>query len=739
MRRFITVLVFGLVAGGAAYRPLAASPANEPRNTTTQHVEVRRIVWPVYVSPVNSTSGNSSCLALEPADILIEEDGEAVVVTHLERRPLPVVHALLLDTSNSMRKGDRLAMVRRAAIRYVEGLPDGEEALVATFDDGMILVSPRSNIKSELVTAISGIGQGNLTALWDSVSELVGYLDAVPGQKVLVLLSDGSDSGSLRTQDKQAIFDLAANRSDLSVFPVGLDMAGEFGPLATEAQDLMRRLARATGGLYFKTRGIARLDEVFERIRQHLSQRLYAVYVPVPGGTRDLHRVRVRARPGLPCRVVSGGPAQRREERPGPVGRPVTSTLDALDPPGSLSGHVTDVVRDRGMLFNRTTYEDTGVLTTSFNDRAETAQRDIAIDVPDLEIVTASIRRPEEVLLRLLYLSGLSKDQCPAETAGSEFIVHGKTFLEIRASIGLAVFQHYPQYRTWAIARMVEERAPMIELLLEELRRENRVSASQLETIERSLVDRVRDPVDSKPQHVLAEWLGDIPAADLGAALELRLANAILDPLAKEREREFATLIAESGWSLLRGWFPPATNVRTVVPLVPAFDERRRVFGFYRVTLASPGFLTHRGEPLPRAPFALSLIRGLIADGRLPIDLRAGLTLESLEHTTLTRAEQEALGQGLTHRTRITLIVDGSRSSALDLVAYFRGDGERPMVLTACGYGENSERLNALTRQLSQADSYVQMSCEAKPGSTTIGALPRSHHRAVPAAAPASR
>jgi VWFA-related protein len=732
MRRFVTVLAFGFAVGGGLFPPIAASPADEPRNTATQHIEVRRFVWPVYISP-NSSSASSVCAALKPADILVEEDGKVVTVTHLERRPLPVVHALLLDTSNSMRKGNRLALVRQAAIRYVEGLPADEEALVATFDDSMTLVSPRTTIRSDLVDAISGIGQGNLTALWDSVTELVGYLDSVPGNKVLVLLSDGSDSSSLMVRDKQEIFDLVAHRSDLSIFPVGLDMAGEHGPLAIEVENLMRRLATATGGLYLETRGVSKLGEVFERIQQHLSERRYVVYVPTPRGIRDLHRVRVRARPGLPCRVVSGGPARRRDEAPLSVARtvseqPLAATLHVLDPPGLLSGRIPDVVRDRGVLFDLASYEDTGALETSFNDRAEIVPREIAIDVPGLQTVTGSIRGPEEVLLRLLHLSGLSNDQCPVETAGQDFIVHGKTFLEIRQFIGLALFQHYKQYRTWAIERLVEERRPAIKLLLEELRRENEVSVSQLQTIEQSLLDRVLDPDDSKPQHVLAEWLGDIPAAELSAALELRLANSILDPHTKESEREFAILTAESGWTLLRGWFPPATRVRVVVPLVPAFDERRRVFGFYRVILPSPGLQSHRGEPIPEAPFAVNLIRGLIADGHLPLQLRDGLTLEALEHSTLPQSEQDALerviavrgygsdpfdSRGVLRRTRITLSVGNSGNSAVDLVAYFRQDQERPILLTTCGHGEDSERLNALTRQVAQASSYVHMSCES--------------------------
>ena len=217
-------------------------------------------------------------------------------------------------------------------------------------------------------------------------------------------------------------------------------MAGEQGPLANEVRDRMRKLAAATGGLYLQTRGVSKLAEVFARIRQHLSQRLYVVYVPTPRGIRNLHKVRVRARPGVPCRVVSGGPARRREEAPSlgesrqirdawrlpwpegwPSEQPMESTLYVLDPPGLLLGRVPDVVQDRGVLFNLATYEDTGALETSYKDRAEIALREIAIDVPGLETVTGSIRGPEEVLLRLLYLSGLSKDQCPAEAAGRDF------------------------------------------------------------------------------------------------------------------------------------------------------------------------------------------------------------------------------------------------------------------------------------------------------------------------------
>ena len=77
----MTVLAFGFAVGGGLFPPIAASPADEPRNTATQHIEVRRFVWPVYISP-NSSSASSVCAALKPADILVEELASRYPVTN---------------------------------------------------------------------------------------------------------------------------------------------------------------------------------------------------------------------------------------------------------------------------------------------------------------------------------------------------------------------------------------------------------------------------------------------------------------------------------------------------------------------------------------------------------------------------------------------------------------------------------------------------------------------------------
>ncbi|MDX1389048.1 MAG: VWA domain-containing protein, partial [Acidobacteriota bacterium] len=195
MHRTRVVLLLTLIA-----TPPMAFPAEPPHRSPSadsmmgEDVRVRRVVWPVIV---RDKAHDPACDLLGPSDIILEEDGAAVEITAVEapaalaaggKAPrVPVVHALLIDTSISMQTNDRLRHAKEAAKRYVDLLPPNEEILIAAFDDSMVLVSPPTTDRRNTREAIDRVELGNWTALWDAVYDLILYLDTLPGQKVAVL------------------------------------------------------------------------------------------------------------------------------------------------------------------------------------------------------------------------------------------------------------------------------------------------------------------------------------------------------------------------------------------------------------------------------------------------------------------------------------------------------------------------------------------------------------------------
>lgn len=781
MSRFVSILLVLVpwAAARAELPPLRTGDAG-------QHVEVRRVVWPIHVEPLDPPGNPSICDGLLPGDVVVEEDGELAEVRQLERRPLPVVHALLLDTSNSMRKRGRLEMVKRAAVEYVRLLPPGEEVLVAAFDDSLTLISPPARNRQELEQSIVAIEHGSFTALWDAVLDLMRYLDSLAGQKVVILLSDGSDSSGLTRTDTRAILGIAANKEDLSVYPIGIDMASERDRGGGEVVTMMRELAAATGGVHHATRALSGLDEVFGRIRDHVERRIYAIYVPPgrPHGDPDLtspRRVAVRARAGLPCRVVSAGPPFRRatpspstdrtardaSQAAVPIGlvdslrqhvrlpestrvidsfhfrpaddRPVAedsfSSLLVLDVPGVLPVRALDVVGERGVLYHPTAYHETGKYRTTLSPEMRVEARDVFVDVPDFDVVQGRLHDPLDVVLHVLRRSELADDRCLDQPTKSPSVVHGKTLLDIRRFVGLALFRHYPEYRQWARRRLRDESVPEIERLLAELRDDPGVDSSQLEQVERALRARLQNPDGGTPQRFLAEWLGDVRARDLALTLDAHLAGALLDTRQTVEQQRETMRIADSGWPVLLDLFPPATDIRVVSILVPAYAEDRDVFGFFRVVLPRPSFEARPVDLVPAAPLAFQLVRRLIAEdhparrscSRLRVVSTTQLPLSIDEQTSLMRhlhgtgfRDYSPAADGTVYRVRIRLAARGTGGPTLDLDAFFQGERAIPLVMSACPNGRSFGALAELMQSLPLDQAYVQLPCTASGDELTL-------------------
>ena len=144
-------------------------------------------------------------------------DGAAV---RLERQPVPALHALLIDTSSSM-YGD-LEFVREAASRYVEQLPEQDRAMVMTFDGSVVLEHGFSRNTESLLQAIDGVRMGGMTSMHDGIYSAMRELDQNVERPVVLLLTDGFDSGSI--YERADINTMADFRRDLIVFTIGIEV-----------------------------------------------------------------------------------------------------------------------------------------------------------------------------------------------------------------------------------------------------------------------------------------------------------------------------------------------------------------------------------------------------------------------------------------------------------------------------------------------------------------------------------
>ena len=236
--------------GSAKAAPVAS--ASKP----DQRVAVRRVRVPVGL---DAKSGGS-CADPDPAWVTVTEDGVEARVTGIEpiagaRRTgdvlvSPTLHVLMFDTSPSMMP--QLDQALEAARVYVEALRPGEATMLATFDDRFVLLQEPTVDRAAVLRTIEHLELGLGTVLWRSIDELLTFLDAYPGRKVVAVVTDGCDSLYPEGPAPLDVIARASRTAETTFYPIALDAPQRCpGSFPLDPRVLLRGLASGTGGECF--------------------------------------------------------------------------------------------------------------------------------------------------------------------------------------------------------------------------------------------------------------------------------------------------------------------------------------------------------------------------------------------------------------------------------------------------------------------------------------------------------
>jgi len=168
---------------------------------------------------------------------------------------------LVMDTSGSM-EGEPMAAAIAAAQSFVNELPADIHVGLVSFSDSTHVLQRISAERTGLLDAIGSLEADGETALYDAINEAAS-LFAGPGQRNIVLLSDGGDTAS-----KSSLGSAASTNA--SVFAVGLK-SGEFDEKA------LRHIARATDGDYSPVAS-ADLGRLYRGLATELSNQYLLTY-----------------------------------------------------------------------------------------------------------------------------------------------------------------------------------------------------------------------------------------------------------------------------------------------------------------------------------------------------------------------------------------------------------------------------------------------------------------------------
>jgi tight adherence protein B len=214
-----------LAAAGLLLLPAAASAGIRLRADTSGYPNVRVTV----VTPKPTTRPPT-----------ITENGRPVSVVSAENLGRTANVALMIDTSRSM-KGESLTSAIAAAREFLATKPAGDQVALFKFGNTALQLTGFStgttDVDQSLRTLVVDGHSG--TALYDGISLAAGRLAALPGARLILLLTDGKDVSSKATM---AAAVHAAHEAHTAVYSVGI-RSKQFSP------DALRSISLDTGGV----------------------------------------------------------------------------------------------------------------------------------------------------------------------------------------------------------------------------------------------------------------------------------------------------------------------------------------------------------------------------------------------------------------------------------------------------------------------------------------------------------
>jgi Ca-activated chloride channel family protein len=330
----------------AAPQPQSA-PTEAPEEVDED--EVVRVDSNLVIIPASVVDGFGRAITdLKVEDFELKIDGEVKPIGELTRSDTPVHVALLFDNSYSLsaaREFEKQAAVRffRAVVRPID------RAAVYSISSTPKLAQGLTNDVPRLVRTIEHFGAPDgATALFDAVAQAADYMRPLTGRKVLVLVSDGTDTVSDTSFDDAVS---RALRAECQVYVVQTRQVEDPNLHDTVSEQRMYRLTEQTGGAVYVPRAVEELDAVFTQISLDLSQQYLLSYYPQDERKDKYFRfisLRVKTRPTARVRARKGffpDAAQAQTQTPPTAGRaqPAASyTTDNVRPGPSAATQPRD-------------------------------------------------------------------------------------------------------------------------------------------------------------------------------------------------------------------------------------------------------------------------------------------------------------------------------------------------------------------------------------------------------------
>ena len=244
---------------------------------------------------------------MRESDFTVWENGIERRVTNVAPANEPFNLVLLLDVSGSVE--ERMDFIRKAARDFLRTTSPQDRVSIISFRDDIQIISDFTTDRQLLSKKLDEMDAGGGTALYDAL----GYILAEPLKRLrgertaIVVMSDGDDNKSFLPFP--AILE-ALSESGALVYPLyvpsGLipessvprpeitidPLRTRYLTLTTRAEEQARKLATASGGVYYPIRHLGDLQKAYEEVVAQLRSAYTITYASNSSSTTP--RVRVR-------------------------------------------------------------------------------------------------------------------------------------------------------------------------------------------------------------------------------------------------------------------------------------------------------------------------------------------------------------------------------------------------------------------------------------------------------------
>ena len=260
----------------------------------------------LVVVHVTVTDGKSRPVTGLPREsFTVYEDGRPETISFFHNEDNPVTVGLVLDCSGSMQQ--KREAVIAAGLAFAQSSHPKDEMFTVNFNenvwDGLPPSLPFTTNVDDLRAALGRTTARGKTALFDGLNAALKHLNQGHEQKkVLILVSDGGDNAS--SSKFEDVLGLAL-RMDALIYAISIP-----DQYNTDAKpDVLKKLARETGGEAFFPRQLEDVTAVLERIAHDIRTGYTLGYSPshdAPGyrpirvevKSPDGRRLNARARSG---------------------------------------------------------------------------------------------------------------------------------------------------------------------------------------------------------------------------------------------------------------------------------------------------------------------------------------------------------------------------------------------------------------------------------------------------------